>query len=612
MNRQAFYDGQVFDAYNYMGCHKTKEGYRFTTFAPQAVKVALIGDFNNWTEAWMKNDAGFYTITVPEAKVGDRYKYNIYDTADHYVTHTDPYALAMELRPAFGAVITDPGAYTFGDEKWLKERSVGYDKPMNIYEIHAGSWRKPGPEANDWYTYRELADLLIPYLLENHYTHVEFMPLMEYPFDGSWGYQSTGFFAPTSRYGTPADLKFLIDQLHQAGIGAILDFVPVHFAVDPYSLSNYDGTQLYEYPASDVTNSEWGSRNFIYSRREVQCFMQSCANYWLEEFHFDGLRMDAVSRMIYWQGNEGRGENPNSLTFLKQMNQGLKERHPTAMLIAEDSSAFSGVTRPVAQGGLGFDYKWALGWMHDTLEYFQTDPLYRGGDYYKLTFAMTYFQAERYILEFSHDENVHGKATILQKMFGEYEGKWPQARALYMFMIMHPGKKLNFMGGELGQLREWDEAREQDWEMLAYPLHDAFHHYLIALNEIYTTTPALYYDYDPLNFRWLIAEQNDNCIYAMVRFGAGKGLACIFNFSGLDFEKYHLTLPKCADLDIVLHSDWEEWGGRTKRRKSPPPYVTLKTRTEIALDLPAFSGIMLEFSMVEKAKDETVNSKRKK
>lgn len=602
MDRQAFYDGRLFDVYQHMGVHQTEAGFCFVTFAPNAAKVALVGTFNNWQEEWMENQSGFYTYTSKTAQYGNLYKYRIYTSESESVEHTDPFAFQMELRPGCCAVISDINAYTFHDADWMAARSVCYDKPFNIYEMHMGSWKTNARDKNGWYRYDRLSELLIPYLLENQYTHVEFMPLIEHPFDGSWGYQTTGFFAPTSRYGEPTHLMALIDQLHQAGIGVIFDFVPVHFAVDSYGLRKYDGTSIYEYPESDVTESEWGTCNFIYARREVQCFMQSAANYWLTQYHVDGLRIDAVSRLIYWQGDESRGINPNSLNFLKQMNYGLKQLHPTAILIAEDSSTYPGVTKPVTEGGLGFDYKWALGWMHDTLEYFQAAPQYRQQAYHKLTFAMSYFSSERFLLEFSHDENVHGKATVLQKMHGAYAEKFPQGRALYLFMMVHPGKKLNFMGGEFGQLREWDETREQDWDILKYPNHDGFHQFIVALNHLYLKSPALYMDYDAENFRWFDCAQNPNCMYALGRLFESKGFLAVFNFSAQAHPAYSVTVPGVRNARLVLHTDWEIYGGNTSQ--SEKTWIFSTADTAFKLHVPAYSGMLFQIDLQKRACDE--------
>ena len=465
----------------------------------------------------------------------------------------------------------------------MKNRTASPDAPLNIYEMHLGSWRRSPDNENGWYRYDEIADLLIPYLQKNGFTHVEFLPLSEHPFDGSWGYQNTGFFAPTARYGTPAQLKALIDRLHQAGIGAIMDFVPVHFAVDSYGLARYDSTPLYEYPHVAVGESEWGSYNFIHSRREVRCFLQSAANYWLEEFHFDGLRMDAVSRLIYWQGDPARGVNGDTLAFLKMMNQGLKDRHPTALLLAEDSTAYPGVTKPLEQDGLGFDYKWDLGWMHDTLEYFQTPPderpLYRG----KLLFSMQYFPNEHYLLPLSHDEVVHGKAAIVQKMWGaDLTDKYAQARAFYLYMFAHPGKKLNFMGNELGLRTEWSEAGELDWTYENGP----FHTFFCALCAAYRAHPALHADYAPDSFRWCEPDPDAPCVFAFERRSADETLLAVCNFAD---KVYTFDAPRGAEL--VLHTAWPQFGGNPDADAPAGD----------ALTLPAFSAALLRLAPSEPA-----------
>ena len=378
---------------------------------------------------------------------------------------------------------------------------------------------------------------------ENGYNYVEIMPLNEYPSDESWGYQGTGFYSPTSRYGTADQLRGFVDACHREGIGVILDFVPVHFAVDGYALADYDGTALYEYPHNDVGYSEWGSRNFMHSRGEVRSFLQSAAEYWLTEYHMDGLRMDAISRAIYWQGMPERGVNSNAVEFLKYMNQGLKARHPDVILAAEDSTSFPGVTKPVEEGGLGFDYKWDMGWMNDTLDYFRTAPEYRARDYHKLTFSMMYYYHDQFLLPLSHDEVVHGKATILQKMNGHYEKKFPQARILYMYMYAHPGKKLNFMGNEIGQLREWDEKRQLD------------------LNHIYLQHLALSEkDYDPDGFRWLDCHQEERCIYAFERIGSSERIIAVFNFSNCE-QIYQLKVRNSQTVQVLLSSNWVIYGG---------------------------------------------------
>lgn len=374
------------------------------------------------------------------------------------------------------------------------------------------------------------------------------MPLSEHPADCSWGYQSTGFFSTTARYGTAHQLMQFVDICHQAGISVILNFVPVHFAVDDYALSHYDGTTLYEYPEKEDNYSEWGSCNFIHARGEVCSFFQSNANFWLSVFHFDGLCMDAVSRLIYWGGDPQRDTNPASIMFLQRMNQGLHQCQPDAMLIAEDSTSYDGVTRPVEQGGLGFDYKWDIGWMNDTLDFFRQYHWERKNDYHKLTFSMLYFPNESYLLPLSHDENVHGMATILQKMFGDYALKFPQARALYLYMYAHPGKKLVFMSSELGQLREWMETQQQDWDLLQYPIHDAFCHYITALTHLYLTEPALYQaDYTADGFRWVDCHQEQRCIYAIERRAGAQRLLILLHLSDERTESLHSTSRTAAD-----------------------------------------------------------------
>ncbi|HIX68839.1 MAG TPA: 1,4-alpha-glucan branching protein GlgB [Candidatus Anaerostipes excrementavium] len=613
MNKQDFYDGKMFDAYRYMGAHKKGDAIEFVTYAPNAEKISVIGEFNEWKEEFMEKEgqSGFFSMTSDKAQEGNMYKYCIYGPGGRMQEHCDPYGFEMELRPGACSIINDIGKYEFHDKKWMVNRSSGKRDAVNIYEMHLGSWRQNPEDENGWYEYDEIAEMLVPYIKENNYTHVELMPLSEHPFDGSWGYQNTGFFAPTKRYGKPEQLMKFVDLLHQAEIGVIIDFVPVHFAIDGYGLRLYDGTPLYEYDNRDTGESEWGSANFIHSRREVKCFLQSAANYWLEEYHFDGIRMDAVSRLIYWQGNESRGVNGAAIEFLKDMNLGLKQRHPDAMLIAEDSTSYPGVTKPVYQGGLGFDYKWDLGWMHDTLEYFQTPPKYRTRDYHKLTFSMMYYWNEQYLLEFCHDEVVHGKATILQKMYGDYDGKFPQARAMYLYMMMHPGKKLNFMGNEFGQLREWTEKQEQDWDVLKYPIHDAFHHYMKELNRIYKASAPLHDDYNPDNFRWLDCHQEERCIYAIGRKKEGEMLAAVFNFSDQEQKDYELEIEDTWKEECILNTDWDCWGGETPREKKTWELEQETEKTTMSITLAPYSGVLFELRKTKPRKAKKTKKTKK-
>lgn len=585
MDKQEFFDGKVFDAWRWFGAHIKDQSVVFRVFAPNAAKITVTGAFNDWKEDELTQDgrSGFWEVCVPDARPGQFYKYRITTRSGTVVEHCDPYGFAMELRPGCCSVITDSDAYQFTDADWMSTRTAALDAPLNIYELHLGSWRRNPANENGWYRYDEIADLLIPYLHENGFTHVEFLPLSEHPFDSSWGYQNTGFFAPTSRYGTPAQLKLLIDQLHHAGIGAIMDFVPVHFAVDSYGLALFDGTPLYEYPHPDVGESEWGSCNFIHSRREVRCFLQSAANYWLEEFHFDGLRMDAVSRLIYCHGEPARGVNGDTLDFLKNMNAGLKARHPSALLIAEDSTAFPGVTRPVSEGGLGFDYKWDLGWMHDTLNYMQTPPDERADRRGQLLFSMEYFPNEHYLLPLSHDEVVHGKAAIVQKMWGAaLTDKYAQARAFYLYMFAHPGKKLNFMGNELGLRVEWSENAEPDWTYADGP----FHAFFCALGKVYCAHPALHGDYAANSFRWLPTDEDAPCVFAWERRSAEEHLIAVCNFS----DKPYVFSSPDSNADILLHTDWERFGGQTKENQES----FILNSDNFSLILSKFSAVLLK------------------
>ena len=564
MDIYGFYTGKIFDAYDFLGCHLDGNRGYFRTYAPNASRVTVIGEFTGWKDYEMNriHDGKFWELITDGVEDGMMYKYRIYGRDGSVTEHCDPYGFGMELRPDSASIARDMNRYVFHDTKWMRDRSDCRRGPLNIYEIHAGSWKTNPENENGWYKYNELADILIPYLKENGYNYVEMMPIAEHPCDNSWGYQSTGFYSPTSRYGTADELREFIDKCHQNGIGVLLDFVPVHFAVDGYGLSMYDGTALYEYPNCDVGYSEWGSKNFNHSRGEVQSYLQSCANYWLKEYHFDGLRMDAISNIIYWQGDSRRGINRNALQFLQYMNRGLKGMHPSIILAAEDSSPYPGITKCADWGGLGFDYKWDLGWMNDTLIYFKDGMDDRIKDYHKLTFSMMYYYSENFILPFSHDEVVHGKATIMQKMNGQYDEKFPQARALYMYMYTHPGKKLNFMGNEIGQLREWDETREQDWDILKYPVHDAFHRYMMELNKLYLEHSALWEkDFDNDGFMWIDCHEEGLCIYAYERRSSTERLVIVCKFTNMPEENYYCHVEGASGLKLLLASDADCFDG---------------------------------------------------
>ncbi|MCQ2969675.1 MAG: 1,4-alpha-glucan branching protein GlgB [Clostridium sp.] len=600
MNIQDFYIGKSFDAYEFFGAHKIGDKILFRVYAPNAAKVSLVGEFNYWQEEAMEQyyQSGIYSITSENARIGMMYKYCIHTRDGRVVYHCDPYGFAMELRPNSASYIVNLDEYKFNDDEWMNTRDKCYNKPLNIYEIHMGSWMTKNDKNinNGWYHYNEIADNLINYVKENGFTHIEIMPLSEHPVDCSWGYQNTGFFSPTSRYGTNNELKELIDKCHRANVGVILDFVPIHFAVDDYGLAKFDGTELYEYPHKDVGASEWGTCNFIHSRGEVCSFLQSAANYWLKEYHFDGLRMDAISRAIYWQGNPARGVNSCAINFIRNMNEGLHRLHPTAMIIAEDSSAYPKITAPVEYNGLGFDYKWDLGWMNDTLEYFKVSPQDRPNHYYKLTFSMEYFYNELFLLPFSHDEVVHGKATIIQKMWGDYEDKFKQCRALYMYMYTHPGKKLNFMGNEIAQFREWDEKRQQDWELINIPLHDAFKKYIKKLNEVYDKYEALYKnEYDSSYFKWLEVNAPEKSVYIYERGRGNKRIIVALNFSDKEYAPFTFKVEEELRLREIVNSDSDIYGGSTSGTRCD--ITTTKEGSylnNLSINLKPFSGILYE------------------
>lgn len=583
--------------YTYLGAHKADSGYTFRVYAPRAVRVTLIGEFNGWLEYDLirPKNSNFFEGTFVDVKPNMMYKYRVYSTPDEFVEHSDPYGFGMELRPGSASIIRELDEFKFTDDEWMAKRDVGYNNPVNIYELHLASWRQK--EDGSWYTYTETGEMLVPYLKENGYTHVELMPITEHPADESWGYQNTCFYSPTSRYGTPAELMQMINHLHNNDIGVILDFVPIHFAVDGYGLGKFDGQALYEYPSDHVGCSEWGSYNFNFGRGEVRSFLQSAANYWLKEYHFDGLRMDAVSRAIFWLGDVKRGVNECAIKFIQTMNQGLKKRHKGIMLIAEDSTNYLKVTAPVEYDGLGFDYKWDMGWMNDTLEFFKLPPLYRTKSINKLTFSMAYFYNELYLLPLSHDEVVHGKATIIQKMWGSYEQKFPQARLLYMYMYTHPGKKLNFMGNEIGQFREWDEKREQDWFLKKYPLHDSFMRYIRDISRVYVNTSALYNsEYNSKSFTWHKMGTKDRAL-AIYERGCGEdGRYIVFlNFSDVPVEEFEFEIENEISLELIINTEADIYSGSIKTGTTEiKAEITEDRNTNISVNMPPFSGQILK------------------
>ena len=490
---------------------------------------------------------------------------------------------------------------------------------MNIYEANLGSWKmkKEFTDTSDgeFYSYEEMIDEIIPYVKKMGYTHIEVMPLNEFPFDGSWGYQATGYFSATSRYGHPKQLKDFINACHKEGIGVIMDFVPAHFVKDGHGLYQFDGGWVYEY--ADVNNrySEWDSVYFDVTKDTVRSFLKSAVHFWAEEFHIDGIRFDAVSNLIYWKGNKDFGTNNGALEFLKTMNEQIHERYPALMTIAEDSTDFPYVTKPVKDGGLGFDYKWDMGWMNDTLKYFKEDPVYRQYDHNLLTFSMMYFYSERFILPFSHDEVVHGKATILNKMWGLDGDKFAQAKALYTYMMTHPGKKLNFMGNELGEYKEWDERKALAWNILEYPQHDSFHHFMQDLNKMVEEHPALYsMDYDPEGFKWLVVDDHNQSVFSYARFDKkGNCLVIVANFIGNSHDNYAVPVPFAGSYKEILNTDKDSYNGsnytNTRALRSKKG-TCINEAQSIHVKLAPFSAVVFEYH--KPAKKVSSSKKTKK
>ena len=590
MNMQDFYTGHAFDAYEFFGAHTYFGGTHFAVWAPSAQHIAVeteIGTFD-----LHRTQSAVWECDAPGVQAGMVYQYWVRGANGQSVAHCDPYGTAMTLRPDGRSIVSD-APKGFADDKWMQERTKCFDKPLNIYEVHAGSWRQK--EDSSWYTYAELADLLPAYCKKNGFTHIELMPLAEHPFDGSWGYQTTGYFSVTSRYGNPAQFAGFVNACHRMGIGVIMDFVPVHFAANGDALANFDGTHLYEYD-SDVGHSEWGTCNFNYYRREVCSFLNSAAALWMDVYHCDGIRMDAISRALYWQGDPNRGVNEGAVTFLRNLNHGLNERWPTGIYTAEDSTNFLKVTAPTRYDGIGFDYKWDMGWMHDTLDYFATPFGERPDAYHKLTFSMQYFYNELYLLALSHDEVVHGKKTIIDKLWGTYEEKCAQLRTLYFYMYTHPGKKLNFMGNELGHFREWDEKKELDWGLMKYPFHDSFQKYFAELGRLYATEPALYDgEYNPNCFEWIACESRDEGVYAWLRKGAGQTILCVMNTQNTAHKKFPLYFQYPCAADELLNSEAACWNGadrsRTRHLHTTDGGVYGRDYT-LSVDLPAMGSRM--------------------
>jgi 1,4-alpha-glucan branching enzyme len=577
---QEFFNFGTFQGETYFGVHPLKKtiqgniinGFVFRLYAPNADLVSVVGDFNRWTAHVHKLEKihpwGVFEGFIKEAKLGDRYKYHFKNAFGVFVQKADPYALASEKRPLTASIITNPRGYHWRDAAYLKTRTRNFNTPMSIYEVHMGSWKKPDHE--EFYNYREMAKMLIPYVKEHGFTHLEIMPLTQHPFDGSWGYQTTGFFALDSRYGTLKDFQYFVDQCHRANLGVILDFVIVHFANDGFGLHEFDGTKLYEYFDPRRTFSQWGSPQFDLGKPVVRSLLFSSILYFINQFHLDGIRIDAVSNIVYWDGDASQGENRSGIAFIRDLNDWIHRYHPNVMCIAEDSTAFSGVTKPVEQSGLGFDYKWDMGWMNDTLKFYALDPVYKFHDHHKLTFSMHYFYSERFMLPFSHDEVVHGKGTLLNKMFGTYEHKFALLRNLYTYQWLHPGKKLSFMGNEFASFDEWNEKKSLPWLFLAYPKHDAIRQLIKDLNHLYQNHPALYVEEDqPSHFSWLMVDNPQDSVYAFQRQSGDSLILVVFNMKGNVYHNYDIGVFSPGAYEEVLNSDTDIYGGQHVVNRTP-------------------------------------------
>lgn len=580
-----FLEGKEHSAYKFMGAHfiteNRKRGVRFTTWAPRASKIYVIGDFNNWElkeEYSMKkiNERGIWSLFLPKLEEGIKYKFAVVnECGNNTVYKADPYAFKSELRPNTASVLTKIKSFRWGDKRWLNKREKeGLDnKPMNIYELHLGSWKRKDGE---FMTYEEISEVLVEYIKEMGYTHVEFMPINEHPLDASWGYQGVGYYSVTSRYGDLNGLKTLINKLHKNNIGVLLDWVPSHFCKDEHGLFMFDGSPTYEYEAWWKANNEgWGTCNFDLGRPEVKSFLFSNAMYWINEFHVDGLRVDAVSNMLYldygreygeWEPNiYGGNGNLEAIAFLKELNTIIKKEGKGAITVAEESTSWEGITKPVEEDGLGFDYKWNMGWMNDTLSYIELDPIYRKYHHNKMNFSMMYNYSEKFILPISHDEVVHGKKSLINKMWGDDWKKYAGLRLYASFMMGHPGKKLMFMGCEFGQFVEWREWEELQWNVIEeFDIHRKTKEYFKALNKFYLENSSLWsLDYEEEGFKWIDVDNSEESVLSFIRIGKNKKEKLIFicNFTPEVYYDFKVGVPEFGEYVEVFNSDSLEFGG---------------------------------------------------
>ncbi len=609
-----FHQGTNYRAYDFLGSHagtkNGKKGVWFRVWAPNAERVSVVGDFNGWNAELnimeRVSDGGVYETFVAGLKRYDMYKYAV-THGGKTVLKSDPYAFHAETPSGTSSKIYDLSGYKWKDGEYMANLTACYDKPVNICEVHLGSWKKH--EDGSYYTYKELKKELVSYVKKTGYTHVEFMPVSEYPYDGSWGYQVTGYYAVTSRYGTPREFMELVDEFHKNGIGVILDWVPAHFPKDEHGLYEFDGTCCYESDRWDrKENKGWGTRVFDWGKNEVKSFLISNALFWFDLYHVDGLRVDAVASMLYldydkkpgeWVPNVNGGNyNLEAIDFFQKLNAAVFEKYPNALMIAEESTAFPMITKPADVGGLGFNFKWNMGWMNDVLSYAQCDPFFRGDNHNKLTFSMYYAFSENYVLPISHDEVVHGKKSLLDKMPGEYDDKFANDRAFLGYMYAHPGKKLNFMGYEFGQFREWAFEEGLEFFMMKYPKHAALYEYVKFLNATYKDNSPLYEIEDSWDgFEWISADERNNSVASFLRRDrSGNTIAVILNFSGLDFPKYRLGLPQ-GEYEMILNSDALRFGGNGAVRKKI--YKTAKKQSHgkensILMKLPKLTCIYLK------------------
>ena len=620
-----FGQGTHYDLYNKLGAHPMtvdgEEGVYFAVWAPNAEAVSLVGNFNEWDENATPMERveplGIYEIFLPEMKIGDIYKYCVTTKAGYTILKADPYGFQAELRPNNASVIADISDFKWQDSRWMKKREKFDDKkdPMFVYEVHPGSWKKHEQTEEDvdgFYNYREMAHELAKYVKDMGYTHVELMGIAEHPFDGSWGYQVTNYFAPTSRHGSPEDFQYFINYLHQQNIGVILDWVPAHFPRDAFGLAEFDGTCLYEY--ADPRKGEhpdWGTKVFDYGKTEVRNFLICNALFWLEKYHVDGLRVDAVASMLYldygredgqWVPNiYGGNENLEAIEFFKHLNTIVKKRNPGIVMIAEESTAWPKVTDKAEYGGLDFSLKWNMGWMHDFLEYMKLDPYFRKYNHTKMNFAMVYAYSENYMLVLSHDEVVHLKCSMIEKMPGSYEEKFKNLMAGYAFMTGHPGKKLLFMGQDFGQHREWSEERELDWFLLEKEPNHQLQLFVKELLHLYKSNKCLYeYDCWPEGFEWINADDGDRSIFSFVRHSAsGKNnMLFVINFTPVERPDYRVGTTCRRKHTLVLNSDDKKFGGKGKRR--PKEYKPVKKECDgrkysIQYKLPAYGVAVFKF-----------------